>query len=391
MHVYIKFLDKWRGRMLGFILLFICFTILFIISTFVKDKKLKKIISIISLVVLCIISGTRYNVGGTDYFMYKNIYQSLPTSNIFSQMISFCSSTGLEHGFYLYLSVIKLLGFNYYGFTLINSIVFYFLFYKVLKRYDYNINFVLILFLYKMFFYNTMISMRQPISIIIFWLSLPYLKDKKYIIYYLMCFVALFFHRSSVILFLLPLVTHFKISKNTYFILLIAFFASFIFVKLDVLNISGMLQNVLNFIFRNDNGGLSRLDNYLSSSYGMSIFYLLEYYSIALLLYKHYDKIISMDSDSYFFVKLFICLLPMYTIFSNFSVVTRFKDFFFLSYPFVLIYISRCLQKNKFLLYFITILVCFYGFMRYINNFDSGEFKNYRSFIFEEVSIMGDK
>ena len=120
----------------------------------------------------------------------------------------------------------------------------------------------------------------------------------------------------------------------------------------------------------------------------MSIFYLLEYYSIALLVYRHYDKIMNIDENSEFFIKLFICLLPLYTVFHNFSIVTRFKDFFFLSYPIMLIYISKCLKKNKIILFIVTVLVCFYGYIRYINNFDNGELKNYSSYIFERVSIF---
>ena len=374
--------------MLGFIFLFIIFVILLILSNYIKDLRIKKIISIISLVILCLISGTRYNIGGSDYFWYKNLYQKVPTNNIFEQLLSFSNSTGIEKGFVFYMSVVKILGFNFYGFTLINSIIFYSLFYKALKHYNYNINFILVVFLYKMFFYNTFISIRQPIAIIIFWLALPFLKEKKYIKYFLMCFVAFLFHRSSIVLFFIPFITHFKISKNSFLLLLIIGLLSFVVVKLDLLNIKSFIGNVLSIIFRNDTAGISRAENYLNSSMGMSIFYLLEYYSIALLVYRHYDKIMNIDENSEFFIKLFICLLPLYTVFHNFSIVTRFKDFFFLSYPIMLIYISKCLKKNKIILFIVTVLVCFYGYIRYINNFDNGELKNYSSYIFERVSIF---
>ena len=107
--------------MLGFIFLFIIFVILLILSNYIKDLRIKKIISIISLVILCLISGTRYNIGGSDYFWYKNLYQMVPTNNIFEQLLSFSNSTGIEKGFVFYMSVVKILGFNFYGFTLIIS------------------------------------------------------------------------------------------------------------------------------------------------------------------------------------------------------------------------------------------------------------------------------
>lgn len=368
--------------------LFILIVIFFLISFIVKDKNVKKIMIIIILIILCLVSGTRYNTGGTDYYVYKNIYNYLPTDiNFFDGIKILQNKYEIEYGFSLYMSIIKKIGFNYYGFTLVNSIVFYTIFYKIIKKYDYNIFLILILFLYKFFFYNTFISIRQPISILIFWLSLPYLKEKKYLKYYLCCIFALAFHRSAIILFPIPLITNATISKKLYVIIMLVCLFFYIFDIGSILNFSSILK----VIFSNDTGAMSRIDAYSNPSYGMNIFYLLEYYLIAIMIYMKYNKIYKYDGNSAFFLKLFICLAPFYTIFANYSIVTRFKDYFFLAYPIMIHCIAKTQKKVEPIIYILTIIISFYGYYRYINNFDNGKLLEYKSYLFKSVSIFINK
>ena len=165
--------------MFFYIFVFVFCVLAFIFSLATKEEKIKRIIAIVSLMLLCIISGSRYNLGGTDYFVYKAIYEKIPISNFWTQISNLSTVHGIEKGYLIYSFFIKRLGVNFYGFTLIHSIIFYVLFYMILKKYDYNINFIIILFLYKMFFYNTFISLRQPLAILTFWFSIDFLKDKK--------------------------------------------------------------------------------------------------------------------------------------------------------------------------------------------------------------------
>lgn len=366
------------------IFVFIIVVIMWGLSISTKNVKYKKILAVATLSILCIISGTRYNTGGTDYFVYKRVYDFLEESASVSDNINKYNLYSMESGFIVYMVIIKKLGFNFYGFTLINSIIFYYLFYKVLKRYDYNINFILILFLYKMFFYNTLISMRQPIAILIFWIALQLLKEKKYIKYYLMCFLAMFFHNSSVILFVLPFITNLNITKNKFLAILIICLP---FYFIHISNFS-FINSILKTIFYNDTTMIGKIEGYMSSSGGMSIFYVLEYYLIAIMVYFKYDSIYKYDENSSFFIKLFLCLIPFYTIFANISIVTRFKDFFFLAYPIMIIYIAKSQKKYAKIIYIFVIMICFYGYFRYLNNFDSGALLNYKTFLFKNLDMF---
>lgn len=376
--------------MILYIDIFLFCVVMFVLNAYINDIKMKKIITIITLAILCIVSGTRYNIGGTDYFAYKAIFDLVPSSFSLEKIINFKESYNYEIGFISFMTLIKSIGFSYYGFTLINSIVFYYIFYLVIKRYNYNMNFIIIVFLYKMFFYNTFISMRQSIAILIFWLSLPYLKSKKYIKYYVLCIIMFVFHRSAIVLFMVPLITNFKISKRMFGIILLGGIISYIGVKFNLLNINGSLSSIFNTVFSSDKVAMGKIAFYVAEkNSGMSIFYMLEYYLIAIYVYIYYEKICKIDENAEFFIKIFICMLPFYTLLSSFSIVTRLKDFFFLSYPIMIIYISKILRKKTLLIYMLAITICFYGYYRYLVNFDNGSLINYKSFIFNnEVSVF---
>ncbi len=374
--------------MFYYLILFIfCFS-MFLLSFVFKEKKSKKIIAIITLIVLCIMSGTRYNLGGADYAYYRSVYNAIPLDNFFAKLGSLSKSYGFEKGFLVYSYFIKLLGFNYFGFTLINSIIFYFAFYNIVKKFDYNMNFIIIMFLYKFFLYNTFVSLRQPLSILIFWYSLKYIKDKQYIKYYLLCILALFFHRSSFILFFIPFIINIKITKNRFLILLLIGLFLFAVVRLNILNITSFISMILSTIFKTDSGALARIESYGLSSGGLSIFYTFEYYLIAIFLYLNYDKVNKYDEYSAIFVKLFIFMLPLFTLFSNFSVVTRFKDYFFLCYPIIIICISKQIKNASAMVYLIAIIISFYGYTRYLVSFDNGCLLPYDSYINDSISIF---
>ena len=145
---------------------------------------------------------------------------------------------------------------------------------------------------------------------------------------------------------------------------------------------------ILSTIFKTDSGALARIESYGLSSGGLSIFYTFEYYLIAIFLYLNYDKVNKYDEYSAIFVKLFIFMLPLFTLFSNFSVVTRFKDYFFLCYPIIIICISKQIKNASAMVYLIAIIISFYGYTRYLVSFDNGCLLPYDSYINDSISIF---
>ena len=110
-------------------ILFIFCVFMLIINNIITKKIDKRIVEIITLCVLCLMSGTRYYLGGTDYLVYLSVYTSIPklkdffiNFNLLDQLYT---TYGFERGYLFLNSFVKTLGFNFFGFTLIHSVIFY--------------------------------------------------------------------------------------------------------------------------------------------------------------------------------------------------------------------------------------------------------------------------
>ena len=123
-----------------YLIIFYCSILTMVLNNVLTKKNEKKIVEIVTLISLCLISGTRYNLGGTDYFVYERIFNVVPNIQNFNfdTVHDIYGTFGAEKG-YLYLnSIIKSIGLNFFGFTLLHSIFFYFSLYKGLKKYTVN-------------------------------------------------------------------------------------------------------------------------------------------------------------------------------------------------------------------------------------------------------------
>lgn len=369
----------------------ICF-IAAILNDKLKNEKEKRIFEISILIFLCIISGTRYNLGGTDYFVYKTVYDVVPTINEFNfESVQNINGTfGMEKGYLLYNSIIKTLGFSFYGFTLINSIIFYTCLYIGLKRYIKNFNFFLIIFLYKMFFYDTFISMRQSVSMVIFFIALQFIEKKKPVKYWILCTIALFFHNSAIILFPLYFIRNFKISKKTFMIINIV---GLIFL---ILNITGIFVfnpiNVINILFSNNSIALEKSNSYFDITKKISIIHSLEYFVIAIILYFNYEYIQNKNDKSKLVINIFIILMFIFTVMRGFVIITRIKDYFLWTYSIILYYLMENQEiKKKNIIAILVCVVCLYGYIRYLKSFDNGGLIPYNSYLNDKVSIYIEK
>lgn len=234
--------------MLFYIMIFIFCIIMLVFNNCLKEQKHKKIFEITTLIILCIISGTRYYLGGTDYYVYQEVFKAVP--NVFrfnfSTIHNNCYTYGMEKGFLYFVSIIKTIGFNYYGFTLIHSIIFYTGLYVGLKRYTKNFNFLIIIFLYKLFFYNTFISLRQSITIVIFFIAIRFIQEKKAIKYFLCCTLAMLFHNGAIILFPIYFINKVKLTKKRIIILNCIFIPTLIIslMNIPILNYIKEMANI---------------------------------------------------------------------------------------------------------------------------------------------------
>lgn len=355
-------------------------------------KDIQKYLGIMSIIGLIFISGTRYYLGGTDYYVYKTVFDDIPYLSDFFINLKYIdynyTTYGMETGYLFLNSFIKTLGFNFFGFTLIHSCIFYILFFKGILRYTNRLGLVVILFLYKMFFYNTFISLRQSLTIAIFMYMLKYIEEKKIIKYFMGCLICLQIHTASIILFPIYFINRLQMTKKSVIKL------NVIFIPLIVLSMIGV--NVLFFIepflkFIDDPTVLSKATSTINSvgSGGISLLHTLEFFGIMVFSLINYERIIQSNPRGEFIFSIFLLLLPLFTVFRGVLILTRLKDYFTITYAILLAYIYPIKSKYNMLLTIGVIAWCALGFFRFIILFDNGAMMPYKSYIFEGMSIFG--
>ena len=376
--------------MFFYIAIFTFCIVMLIFNNLLKEQRHKRIFEIITLIVLCIISGTRYYMGGTDYGIYKNMFEVLPSifHFDFSTVHDMYGTYGAEKGYLFFNSIIKTIGFNFFGFTLIHSIIFYVCMYIGLKRYSKNFNLLIIIFLYKMFFYDTFISLRQSITIAIFFISLRFIEKKKIIPYFLCCILAVTFHNGALILFLVYFINKIKLTKKRVIILNCIFIPTIILSMLNI-PILAPFQGFINLF--STNVGIQKATDLINASgaNGISYLHTIEYFAIMALVILNYDKIIKSDKNAEFILKLFLVLLPLFTLFRGYEILTREKDYFLFTYAIILNYLCIISNKNyASVIQIATVVVCLLGFYKYIISFDNGGLIPYESYLTKNISIF---
>lgn len=379
--------------MIPYVIVFIICVVGFILNTyFIKDEKTQKKIDIIILIILCLMTGTRYNIGGYDYFVYKNVYEHVPDILHFDllNIWNIHEVFNLEKGFLLICSIVKSIGFTYYGFNLLCSIFFYFSLYKGLKKYTNNFTLLIIFFLYKLFFYNTFVLTRQMLCIGGFFLLIKFIKRKDFLSYLAGCLVLSTIHTSSLLLIPIYFVNYLKLTKKNLIIINLVFAAFFILELLD-LSIIKIGVNFVNTFIPLGGRFQNYLEHFLKADSPVNFLNTLEYFTIMSLVIYKYDEYMR-DDNNQFFLKIILIILPTVTLFRNYAIMARVKDYFSIFYIFVLGGLIKFDYFNKRIPTYIKsaaiIIVCFLGYIRFLYVFDNGALMPYNSYINDNVKII---
>lgn len=375
---------------------------------FFVNKRGRKFIEFIVLLLLVFISGTRYYMGGSDVYVYEGVYNGVPDPGTVLEYlftgINNGVNTNYETGFLLLCSVIKQLGFSYFGFILIWTLIFYGLMVKGLKEFVSSWPAFFAVFMYKLMFYNTFISIRQGLTIALFCFMLKYIRDRKWYIYFPLCLIALLEHNGAIVLFPMYFITYMPTSKR--FIRGFALLMAPTWLISSKVNISSWIIQAAEFL------GSSKGEHWAEATEEISIIHTLECYVIVFLVLLFYEKIISSkrEKEAKLVLQLFLVVIPMFTLFRDWIVITRVKDYFVLMYGILLGYIleggttrpfayaddrkrlfsqnSHVGVRNAQIISLGIIAACFIGLVRYVLVFDGGVLMHFTSFITEGVSIF---
>lgn len=348
---------------------------------FQDKERERKIIAYFLIGLLIVISGTRDHMGGYDYYNYEASYNRfLDFPNLIGELIrnpNYLANENYNVGYIVLNSFAKMLNLSFYGFTLLHAIIFYTLMTKGLFKYCRNYSFLLIVFLYKIFYYNTFISMRQSLTIAIFFFSLQYLFEKKLWKYMLCCVISVSLHTGAYLMFPLYLLHYINLNQRKVLFILLMSIPLFLVGSLNLPLLDWLIG------FMDD----SKYITWIQKADSLNILHTFEYFIVMIIVFIYYDKIISENKYGEFFIKLLLVLLPMYTIFRNYDFFTREKDYFTIFYGIVLGYI--CFRNNMITLKRLTITIaticfCILGYTKFIFSFNNAEFTNYRSYLFND-------
>ncbi|GEL13709.1 membrane protein [Lapidilactobacillus concavus DSM 17758] len=371
-------------------LVFLFATTLLLFSTLIPKKQYRNLIAIVPIGILSIITGTRYYMGGYDIYNYDNTFNITPVLNDFHLLDTIKSSGlfGSEIGYKFLNSLIKTLGFNFFGFTLIVSVFFYVCVYAGLSNFTNNMNLIVVVMMYKAFLGLTFVYMRQCIAVGIFLLSIKYLREGKFLKYCILILIASTIHFATIFLIPLYLLRYVKLTKKRIIIYSIVFTLT-IFISMLNINVLSHL-GVLSSLF--SGSAQDKIDSVAGSGNayqgGTNLLHLAEFLVLDIFLILGFDRI-KLDKNKEIMIKLFLCILPFYSLFVNEGILVRMPFYLLLSYGMVIEYLVENKSVGiKLIIYSAVSVICFLGMYKYVSQFDGGIMMTYRSFLQYGLSIF---
>lgn len=194
-----------------------------------------------NLLVLVLLAGLRYRVG-SDTLMYMSMFDDCPKLD---ELRYFDFSTAKYNPLWYILNAIsRSLYDNFTLFQIIHAVIINSVFFWFFRKYCPLYYFSAILLYYIGYFcYFNMEVMRESLCISVLMLSTPFLLKRKWIAYYLMCFVGLLFHYSAIVMFGFPFLLFFK--KPSWKLQILIFVS--VLLVMRVINLPVLLLDLLGF------------------------------------------------------------------------------------------------------------------------------------------------
>lgn len=296
-----------------------------------KEKKGYTSTGRIAFFVMLIFIGLRGHIY-SDYISYYAFYKDLPP--IFD-LNKYLSNSDYEQGFVIYSSAIKTIFPNYFLWVFINTVIDLSVFYWIFKKYSASIVLSFIVF---MAFKGLAIEFnlyRNSKAIILFLLSVPYIRERKLLPYLCLNIAGCMFHLSSILYIPLYFIVNKKFSK---------YFIWSVFVLINViffLHIS-LSDKILNFVMPilGMEQASIKVTNYLidGEAYTLSLGYIERTFAFIIFAIFYNSMVNKNDYNRIFYNSFFI----YYLLFGLFSDVRVFTERF----PLLLIFSYWILYPN---------------------------------------------
>lgn len=290
--------------------LIVIILILFGVFNFDFGKKSKNRYMLYNLIVvyLILLAGLAYRMG-EDGVVYETRYSFFGTLNDINR--SYFSNQLYLPGWVFISTLCKSITNSYTLFKIVHSCIVNLIFADFIKR-NISLPYTGLLFYFIVLYFDLNFGLlRQALSISIFVFSLRYFCEDNLKKYFLCCLVALSFHESAIIVFLLPFLRFLKFNRRNLIILLIliffiSYFASFI------------LQSFISYSFGTETS-IGRLNHYtqgvsdeVSFSLSNIVFNIIIPTFLLAKLYKRINfNYFSLLAFGYIFIYLFASFVPI--------------------------------------------------------------------------------
>lgn len=299
-------------------------------------------IPILSIILLFFVGFRAYIF--TDFISYFNIFDEAPTffNGSISDYLFRSKYQGIESGYLLYNIILKSFGFNFFGFQIISFLIDYLILYSFFIDNNVKPEFGFLFFFVFYGFTMQFNLFRNDKSIMLFILSIKYLKEKRITKYMLLNILGCCFHITSVFYLLLyPILIH-KFKFRTYLVLILGGY---------IIYITGfpLLRTFLFFLSEHVGGKIGfLLRGYLGTkeySYRslLSIGFLERTLSFFLFFFVYRKK--GYDNDDYIYLNLFCIYFAVFLYCSEIRILVERLPLLFASCYWILY--PRVYQKLK--------------------------------------------
>ena len=291
----------------------------------------------LNLVVLILLAALRYRVGG-DTLMYMSVYDSFPK---WDELKYFDFETAeYQPLWYVFTAICRTIYDDFTFFQLVHASIITSVFFYCFRKYCPNYYFSAILLYYVGYYcYFSMEIMREVLCIALLMLSTTWLLEKKWLRYYLVCVVAIFFHYSALVMLLFPFAV-WLFKRPSWIFQLICLVV--IFIALNVVNIPAYVISRLPIDGQLSRMILAYIENQVSI--GGMLFQLLSFLPVLGVIFVR--QRISVIEDEYDFTPIVMASVFVYAFSMSIAGFSRFINYFVL---YIIIYMVNTTYKVLYL------------------------------------------
>lgn len=328
---------------------------------------------------LGLFAGSRYKIGGSDYDAYDAYYNMTPSDiNLIFHKDYDVFLSSIEEGYLYLMALFKLINLNFNEFLIIVGISCSMLIFFSFKKFTVYTYVSTLVFLSKGYLYYFFTAQRQIIAMVLCWISIKYIYEKKFSKFLFLTLLASLFHSSALFFILVFFFGRMQLSNIRIFLLLVASIIFQLFYVGPILSLA-----VSNFL---PMGGEKLLTYLKGDSSRVNILNYFELFPVYFVVSFYKDRI--MCNWKYFNVlfNMFILYFALTIVFYDFSFISRLKGYLVIGYisMFASIITIPKSRINGLILLLLLITYSLVVYIRELVTFDGGfGYLPYSSYFFQ--------